>query len=595
MARSVWLLSFSSLFLLFLLLFAPPSARAAVTATVSASILTVTANAADNIRITCGADGDVKVNDQDPTGEPDTCSSISQIQVTATGAFPNAIDLTAVTRERFGALQAITAEAGQGDDTVTGGPLAETLSGGAGIDVVDGGAGSDELDGNEQADTLRGGDGDDSLTDGDPTGVDELSGDGGNDTLTGGIGLERVVQAADVDQALSDARLTGLGTDSLTGIDQARLTGGESDNALDATAFTDGSVTLEGLGGSDTLRGGTENDTLTGGVGTDSYIFGAQAFGTDTIVEAPDCGEGDQVDLSGIPAGLSFDIGKAGPQNVRGGTIVLPSETAIETLRGTAMDDQLIGNSCPNELFGGGGKDSLRSLGEADTLLGQDGADDIDGGEGVDVVAQTADADQTLADDRLTGEGPDPLISVEKASLAGGEGQNRLDASLFTRGAVSLFGGAGNDVLIGSVLGDLLDGQAGNDQLIGSEGDDDLRGDLGDDSIYGEGGSDALVAGSGNDLLSGAEGNDRLDGSQGKDRMHGGSGNDLLSGGSEADRLTGSKGRDRLRGDGGPDRLRARDHRRDFVNGGPGRDRAVADREDVVRKVETTTLRKVRG
>jgi Ca2+-binding RTX toxin-like protein len=433
---------------------------------------------------------------------------------------------------------------------------------------------------------LRGGEGDDSLTDLDPTGVDELNGGPGNDAITGGPGPERVVQAGDVDQVLMDDSLTGLGTDTLLAVDEARLSGGGGDNDLDASGFSEGPVVLEGLAGADTLLGGSEDDRLVGGTGSDSYPASREPFGTDSIVEAAACEDVDQIDLGFLPAAVTLDVGKTGPQAIGEGTFTLPAETAMEGARGTAFDDTITGSSCRNQLFGGAGTDSLLGLGEADTLVGQDGADTLDGGDGVDTVAQTADTDQTLTDERLTGEGPDSFVSMERASLAGGSGQNRLDASAFTGGSVSLFGGGGNDSLLGGGFADLLLGQGGNDEVVGSDGDDVLKGEEGDDSLEGERGSDRLAAGSGNDAVSGGPGNDRANGSEGNDRADGGTGDDRVSGGSDRDRLVGSAGKDRLTGGSDADQLRARDGERDVVSGGSGKDRAVADPHDVLRKVE---------
>src|SRR5207249_10777502 len=61
--------------------------------------------------------------------------------------------------------------------------------------------------------------------------------------------------------------LTGAGTDTFTGIEAARLTGGPGDDALDASAFP-GPVTLDGAAGDDTLTGGAGDDRLVGGTGT---------------------------------------------------------------------------------------------------------------------------------------------------------------------------------------------------------------------------------------------------------------------------------------------------------------------------------------
>jgi len=85
--------------------------------------------------------------------------------------------------------------------------------------------------------------------------------------------------------------------------------------------------------------------------------------------------------------------------------------------------------------------------------------------------------------------------------------------------AAQLFGGAGNDVLIGGSGGDLLFGQAGNDTLLG------------------KGGVDLLFGGAGNDTLTGGDGDDQVFGEAGDDRMiwNPGDDTDLFEGGSGND------------------------------------------------------------
>src|SRR5690606_26188966 len=102
-----------------------------------------------------------------------------------------------------------------------------------------------------------------------------LLGGSGSDTLIGGPGADTVVATADVNFTLSNTSLTGQGTDTLSGIESAVLTGGNLPNVIDASAFTLGPVSLSGRGGNDTLKGGTKDDLLDGGDGND------QLFGND--------------------------------------------------------------------------------------------------------------------------------------------------------------------------------------------------------------------------------------------------------------------------------------------------------------------------
>lgn len=71
--------------------------------------------------------------------------------------------------------------------------------------------------------------------------------------------------------------------------------------------------------------------------------------------------------------------------------------------------------------------------------------------------------------------------------------------------SVVMYGGSGNDFLVGSVNVDLLDGGDGNDILIGglalTDGGDFLFGQAGHDLVFGGSGADYLLGGTGHDLL----------------------------------------------------------------------------------------------
>jgi trimeric autotransporter adhesin len=91
-------------------------------------------------------------------------------------------------------------------------------------------------------------------------------------------------------------------------------------------------------------------------------------------------------------------------------------------------------------------------------------------------------------------------------------------------------------------VGGALHGGAGHDRLYGGPGDDLLIGYKGHDELSGGAGEDVLVGGEQHDSLYGDTGNDLLLGGKDLDRLYGGDGNDLLIGGGMDDLLEGGAG-----------------------------------------------------
>ena len=96
----------------------------------------------------------------------------------------------------------------------------------------------------------------------------------------------------------------------------------------------------------------------------------------------------------------------------------------------------------------------------------------------MDTLVEQADADFVLTDAALRRwptagrDRQDDLAGIEAAVLAGGPGDNLLDARGFS-GPVTLVGGGGNDTLLGGAGNDRLAGGAGDDSLAGGPGDDE--------------------------------------------------------------------------------------------------------------------------
>ncbi|WP_304363774.1 beta strand repeat-containing protein [Jiella marina] len=147
----------------------------------------------------------------------------------------------------------------------------------------------------------------------------------------------------------------------------------------------------------------------------------------------------------------------------------------------------------------------------------------------------------------------------------------------------TVFGEAGNDVLVGSHNADVLDGGSENDQLFGG---------LGDDELYGGTGSDILRGGAGGDIVNGGDGFDQANyenstGGVAIDLRNGSAfgghaAGDVLSnieslvGSAFDDTLNGNSGVNILRGEGGNDFLRGFAGN-DDLRGGDGNDEIIGD------------------
>ena len=102
-----------------------------------------------------------------------------------------------------------------------------------------------------------------------------------------------------------------------------------------------------------------------------------------------------------------------------------------------------------------------------------------------------------------------------------------------------MFGGSGNDTVIGGNGRDFLYGESGNDTLIDTSGPTTMRGGPGNDTLRGSNNGNSLFGDSGNDVLIGGSA---------RDLIYGGTGSDTLIGGSvdTNDRLDGESGVDHI-------------------------------------------------
>ena len=210
---------------------------------------------------------------------------------------------------------------------------------------------------------------------------------------------------------------------------------------------------------------------------------------------------------------------------------------------------------------------------------------ELDGGPGQDLLTAEAGAGMTggRGDDDLRG-GPGEDLFYEGAAssgsdtIRGGEGRDQVLYSERRRGVrVDLDeerddGEPGEGDLVGADVEHLFGG-VGDDRLIGSAANNFLRGDRG---------SDVLRGGAGDDTLEGQI--NATGGRRTRDREHldGGEGDDYLIAGDGAALVIGGAGQDQLTGGSGDNAIRATDGDGDAVDCLGGRDAVSVDELDHV-------------
>ncbi|MEP4199270.1 MAG: hypothetical protein ABJL99_26890 [Aliishimia sp.] len=211
-------------------------------------------------------------------------------------------------------------------------------------------------------------------------------------------------------------------------------------------------------------------------------------------------------------------------------------------------------------LNGGAGNDMLYGGGGDDMLTGGTGDDLLDGGAGNDTVSY-ADAEGRVA----------IYLNQAAADVGGDQG---IDTFINIENVI---GTDFNDRINGDMTDNMLFGGKGDDVLVGLAGNDTLNGGDGDDTLTGSGGNDTLLGGDGADIIDGNGGADHIEGGAGDDDISGSNGLDLILGGEDDDLIFGNFGRDVIDGGAGHDDIRAGGSS-DVVTGGTGDDTLVGNR-----------------
>lgn len=505
-----------------------------VTATFSAGALTVFGDNLDNsIQVSRNAAGQLLVNGGAVkiTGGTSTVANTSLIQVFGQGG-----NDTITLNEANGALPASNLFGGAGNDTLTGGSGADLLFGQAGNDVLLGKGGADFLFGGAENDTLTGGDADDQVFG--EAGNDRMVWNPGDDTdlNEGGAGTDTVeVNGGNGDEKFT---VTAIGTRvRFDRIEPApfRLDIGTSEKlVLNANGGNDMSsatgnlaalinITVDGGTGNDTLLGSNGNDTIFGGDG-DDFVDGQQGndivlLGAGNDVFQWDPGDGndtvegqgdaDRLVFNGSAANEIFGIAANGSRVrfTRNIANIVMDLNGIETIDVNALGgtDQVVVNN-------------LTGTGVATVNVNLSGAiGGTTGDAAADVVIVNGTSDNDVIDVFGSGSSLAVLGLSAAVNITASEGAN--DSLVIN--ALGGNDGITATTLPAGVIKLTMDGGTGDDVILGSQGGDVFLGGDGDDFVFGDNGNDVALLGANDDEFqwNPGDGNDVVEGGDGSDHM----------------------------------------------------------------------------
>ncbi|MBV5302650.1 MAG: hypothetical protein JZU70_00360, partial [Chlorobium sp.] len=411
--------------------------------------------------------------------------------------------------------EAVTIEGNAGNDVLTGSALADSILGEAGADTITGGAGVDNLSGGTEADLFVFGNGE--FVAGETV-------DGGADTDT--------IRLADA-QTVADATFTnkttlekiemGNGINSLTlGINAAAatatltVTGGTGADTVNASALGE-ALTIDGGTGNDILTGSSATDLIVGGEGDDTFNYVTSEF---VAAETVQGGLGnDTIRFTNVaqdyavtpsPTDGGFALAEAAIFTITqvmnaGQSLTINGLTVTATADGIAADQVALafsGTAVAGLTLSG-------TLGTPTNWTGTPVLTTVDlGATGTVTLTNTVFGNVTNFIAYSTGS--KAIVDgdfVNKSALEAivlANGTNSLTLAANAAAATSnltVTGGTGADTVNATVLGKsvTIDGGNGNDVLIGSNQIDSILGGAGDDSITGGLLADSLNGGEGSD------------------------------------------------------------------------------------------------
>lgn len=396
---------------------------------------------------------------------------------------------------------------------------------------------------------LEGSDFDDLLapSDGDYAGFSTVWGYGGNDNIIAAYKTQTIYGGAGNDTI--DARGTQYGS---------LFEGEDGDDTIYLN--TNGFSLARGGAGDDTLVGG---GNLFGGTGNDRLIVQFSYYNNAAFGEEGDdilSGEGDPENplLPGTTSPLAL-FGGSGADQLTGGK---GNDTlySARMSQGSAVDD----NGSEVDVINGGAGDDTIYAGYGDVINGGSGTDQLF----LSLAGATSGVNISLG--TLSGGG---TVAIGSGSVTGIETLVQLTGTAFNDtfelGAqgtqITVNGGDGDDIFVGSASSGSLSGGNGNDVFYSGIAAESMTGGLGVDLVSysrhtaavtvnlltgsGQGGDQLSgienVEGSAfNDTITGNSGANILFGRDGLDSLNGGDGDDILVGGAGGDVLIGGNGFD---------------------------------------------------
>lgn len=296
---------------------------------------------------------------------------------------------------------------GAGDDTIYGLTGDDTLYGDAGKDTIYGGDGNDTIDGGNDNDILYGGNGDDKIYGG--AGFDLMYGGAGKDTFYGGDGTNSTVNSTYTGTYASGTALSNLQGDFVVYDSLANGAVIDMSTPNNSTGDANGDVYSQDVTGvivtnsaTTTFYGRDTSEVMIGGSGNDVF-YGSN--GADILDGAGGSNRVDYSKSSAVTVNLATNINTGGYAD--GDKLF-----NIQTVVGSAGNDNLTGGNGNDILYGGTGNDTINGGNGNDTLFAGAGEDVINGGAGDDTIdLKTGNSDTTLVNDKIDGgDGNDKLM-----------------------------------------------------------------------------------------------------------------------------------------------------------------------------------------